>query len=485
MSTPAIGIFIVLVLVGVILYFNSRKSTTVYEKIKGSKGTVMKTILVLEKKSIVEVAAAIKQDTTLKREETEKRIASTKNKLAEISSKTVSDVNIISREEVIQKRREVDMKIAEMERLHRSQEIQQAIEATRLAEELAEKRRVAEERIRAAKDREETMRRARDLRAAEYREKIMQFNAKKILQAELAAEAKRKAEIATKLEKIRKRRAVELAAKLEMDIMLEKQRVVRGEIDKASALATEQAREEQKLLIQQAELAAEEAKIIHENLQKSMVEAENALAEEVNKQKLVVEEARLEDESRLAEIEETRIEAEAASADLLKEEELRQTQMDEDVVKLRDQQDVELERLETERSSIDKIAQSGFAANQRVEDELAVQLEIDEAKFLSDEADEAQAANILFIATQDADQAEQDRLLSVAADASADSAQALVDDTDGIQTRADLALSLAKEQEGVKSGGVETEEEFRARLENGSILDTFKVTCNTRATVSV
>ena len=95
------------------------------------------------------------------------------------------------------------------------------------------------------------------------------------------------------------------------------------------------------------------------------------------------------------------------------------------------------------------------------------------------------AASILFIATQDADQAEQDRLLSVAADASADSAQALVDDTDGIQARADLALSLAKEQEGVKSGGVETEEEFRARLENGSILDTFKVTCNTRATVSV
>jgi hypothetical protein len=485
MSTPVIGIFIVLVLVGVILYFYSRKSTTVYKKIKGSKGTVMKTILVLEKKSIAEVAAAIKQDTTLKREETEKRIASTKNKLAEISSKTVSDVNIISREEVIQKRREVEMKIAEMERLHRSQEIQKAIEATRLAEELAEKRRVAEERIRAAKDREETMRRARDLRAAEYREKIMQFNANKILQAELAAEAKRKAEIAAKLEKIRIRRAVELAAKLEMDIMLEKQRVVRGEIDKASALATEQAREEQKLLIQQAELAAEEAKITRENIQKSVVEAENALVEEVNKQKLVAEEARLEEEGRLAEIEETRLEAEAASADLLKEEELRQTQMDEDVVKLRDQQDAELERLETERASIDKIAQSGFAANQRVEDELAAQLAIDEAKFLSDEADEARAADILFIATQDADQAEQDRLLSVAADASADSAQALVDDTEGIQARADLALSLAKEQEGVKSGGVETEEAFRARLESGSIIDTYKVTCTTRATVSV
>lgn len=485
MSTPAIGIFIVLVLVGVIILFYSRKSTTVYEKINGSKGTVMKTIMVLEKKNIAEVAASIKQDTTLKREETEKRIASTKNKLAEIRSKNVSDVNITSREEVIQKLHGVEMKIAEMERLHRSQEIQKAMEATRLAEEMAENRRVVGEMIRAAKNREEKMRRVRHLRAAAYREKIMQFNAKKILQAEIAAEAKRKAEIAVKLEKIRKRKAVELAAKLKMDIMFEKQRVVRGEIDKASALATEKAMGEQKLLIQQAELAAEQAKIKRENIEKAMVEAENALVDEVNKQKLVMEEARREEEGRLAEIEETRLEAEAASADILKEEELRQTQMDEDVVKLRDHQDAELERLETERASIDKIAQSGFAANQRVEDDLVAQLEVDEAKFLSEEADEARAADILFIATQDADQAEQDRLLSVAADASAVSAQALVDDTDETQTRANLALSLAKEQESVKSSGVETEEAFRARLASGSILDTYKVTCTTRAYCSV
>jgi len=90
---------------------------------------------------------------------------------------------------------------------------------------------------------------------------------------------------------------------------------------------------------------------------------------------------------------------------------------------------------------------------------------------------------VAFTAQQAADQTEQDRLLTEAAETSADTAKALVSDTEQIQADADAALSTAEARESVLGTGVETEEEARERLENGNILDMFKVSCKTRVPV--
>ena len=124
MSTPIVVTVIVLILVGVIFLFYSRKSTTdrvpVSLPMNGSVELAVKTVLASEKGNVADIANAIKRSATLKLQETEKRIAINKSKLDELNAKKIAELAI--REEAMKKQQEADEKIRQMQRLHEEQE---------------------------------------------------------------------------------------------------------------------------------------------------------------------------------------------------------------------------------------------------------------------------------------------------------------------------------------------------------------------------
>jgi hypothetical protein len=158
--------------------------------------------------------------------------------------------------------------------------------------------------------------------------------------------------------------------------------------------------------------------------------------------------------------------------------------MEEDIIKLREEQDAEMKRLESERASADETIQTEYTVSIQEEEELKKQIALDEAKFLEEQGEEARLSKIALEAQQQADQAEQDRLLSEAAEESAEREKTLVSDTEKIRDDAEAALEDVQSREEELASNVLTAEEAREALESGNILDTFDVTCRTRTPVT-
>ena len=417
------------------------KEESISPSTTGNIETAKKLIVKSETKNVAVIATVLKEQATIKREESEGKVMETRKKILALDTASLKNLKIIENkgDTVMKINNAFDETVREAARM----EVEQKEKAIMLADEIAEKKRQADIKIQAAMYAAEQEKKAKEARAVAFRDKMAKYAADKAAAEAVIVERERKAKQARALEIALKNKALKLEAEAEMKRVLEEQILLQKAVEEKERLELEAAEEARQVRIEENKVRMEEAKIKREEEEARVAEAQAVLDEKILIQREEAEELRLAEEERKAELENERMAAEAEAAAILEEEKERQREMEEEDREIRLEQEDILRELEEERKVEADEAEEVYALEKAEYKELQEQLAEEEKDYLEDQAAEAIASKTEYDANIAANTASIDAALTQNVSASETNASNLVTETDNIQERANVAAETS------------------------------------------
>jgi hypothetical protein len=431
------------------------KEESISPSTTGNIETAKRLLVKSETKGIAVIATVLKEQATIKREVSQKKVYETTAKLKKLDLKAAANATLIrTKRDNISKMNESIVKLArEAEELKSVQDAK----AKQLEEDLQKKKIEADLKIQVANQAAEQAKKDKADRAAAFRAKMAKYAEDKLAAEAAIAKKERDAKIARALEIALKNKALKLEAEAEMKRILDEQRIKNEELAEGERVKMEAAEEARQVQIEENNEKMEEAKNKREEEEAKTAEAKAELEEQILIQKEEAEELRLNEEERMADIEDRRLEAEAEAAEVLVEETERQKELEIENREIRLEQEDIIRETEEEREAEREQAEEVYALEQVEYDELQEQLAEEEEEYLADQADEAIASKTEYDATIAADTASVNASLDQNA---VDSQTAETDLVDNTATEEELLAGATITQQqsesvgGVSGGGV-------------------------------
>ena len=426
------------------------KEESISPSTTGNIETAKKLIVKSETKGIAVIATVLKEQATIKREVSQKKVYETTAKLKKLDLKAAANATLIrTKRDNVSKMNESIVKLArEAEEL----KIVQDAKAKQLEEDLQKKKIEADLKIQVANQAAEQAKKDKADRAAAFRAKMAKYAEDKLAAEAAIAKKERDAKIARALEIALKNKALKLEAEAEMKRILDEQRIKNQELAEGERVKMEAAEEARQVQIEENNEKMEEAKNKREEEEAKTAEAKAELEEQILIQKEEAEELRIDEEDRMADIENRRLEAETEAAEVLVEETERQEELEKENREIRLEQEDIIRETEEEREAEREEAEEVYALEQVEYDELQEQLAEEEEEYLADQATEAIASKTEYDATIAADTASVNAALDQNATASQMAETDLVNNTATEEEL--LAGATAIQQVSESSGGV-------------------------------